>query len=46
VADAVEERAVAIALARLVGTAGLVISRLALAAPLQLFQREPLPFFV
>jgi hypothetical protein len=46
VADAVKERAVAIALARFVSTAGLVISRLVLAAPLQLFQSEPLPFFV
>ena len=46
IADAVKERAVAIALARLVSTTGLVISSLALAALLQLFQSEPLPFFV
>jgi len=45
-ADAVKERAVAIALARFVSTTGLVISSLALAALLQLFQSEPLPFFV
>lgn len=37
VAGAVKERAVAVALARFVSTVGLVISRLALAALLQLF---------
>jgi hypothetical protein len=46
VADAVKERAVAVALARFVSAVRLVISRLALAALLQLFQSEPLPFFV
>jgi hypothetical protein len=46
VADAVKKKTVAIALTRLVSTVGLVISKLALAALLQLFKSKPLPLFV